>query len=532
MSGERGSPGPTRGLGRAAAVVSAATMLSRVLAVVREQLYAALFGASMHADAFRVGFRIPNLLRDLFAEGALSAAFVPTFTDRLQKEGREAAFRLANVVLGAVLVVVGGLMLVGIAAAPAVVHVLADGYESVPGKFELTVELTRLMFPFLPLVSLAAVVMGQLNAQEKFGVPALASASFNLVAIAAGVVLHVAHLDAHTAVIGWSIATVLGGLVQVLVQVPLLLRTGFRFRPRIDFRDPGLRRIGALMLPATIGLAATQVNIAVNTAFASTVPGAVTWLDVGFRLMQLPIGVFGVAVGTIATTRLAQQAASGRHDDLAGTLSHGLRLVAFLTIPCTAGLVALGAPIVRLIYQYGAFTAADTEHTAAALVFYATGLVCYASVKVAAPAFYALGRPRLPLLASVLAVAANLGLNLALFRFLSYPGLALGTALAATVNFAVLAVAFHRDAAPLDLRALGGHFVRVCAAAAACGAVAWIVTAQVESALGTAGLGARAAGVGSGIVAASLVYLGLCRALGVRESGEIGEALRRKFGRA
>jgi putative peptidoglycan lipid II flippase len=520
-----------RGLGRAAAVVSAATMLSRVLAVVREQLYAALFGSSMYADAFRVGFRIPNLLRDLFAEGALSAAFVPTFTDRFRKEGREAAFRLANLVIGAVLLVVGGLMLAGIAAAPGVVHVLADGYEAVPGKFELTVRLTRLMFPFLPLVSLAAVVMGQLNAQERFGVPALASASFNVVAIVAGAALHFLDLDPETAVVGWSLATVLGGLVQVLVQVPLLLRTGFRFRPRIDFRDAGLRRIGGLMLPATLGLAATQVNIAVNTAFASTVPGAVTWLDVGFRLMQLPIGVFGVAVGTIATTRLAQEAAAGRREELAATLAQGLRLVVFLTVPCTAGLVALGAPIVRLIYEHGAFTASDTESTAAALVLYATGLFCYASVKVAAPAFYALGRPRVPLLASVSAVAANLVFNFALFRVLSYPGLALGTALAATVNFAILAIAFHRSEARLDLRSLLGQFVRVAVAAAACGCVAWITTAQVEAWLGTDGVAARAAGVGAGIAAGTLAYFGVCRLLGVAETAALAETLRRRFGR-
>jgi putative peptidoglycan lipid II flippase len=525
-------PAPAkRGLGRAAAVVSAATMLSRVLAVIREQLYAALFGSSMYADAYRVGFRIPNLLRDLFAEGALSAAFVPTFTDRLQKEGRESAFRLANLVIGAVLVVVGGLMLAGLAAAPQVVHLLAQGYEDVPGKFELTVTLTRLMFPFLPLVSLAAVVMGQLNSQERFGVPALASASFNLVAILAGVALHIAKLDPRAAVVGWSLATVVGGLVQVLVQVPSLVSTGFRSRPSIDFKDAGLRRIGALMLPATIGLAAVQINVTVNTRFAATVPGAVTWLDVGFRLMQLPIGIFGVAVGTIATTRLAQQAAAGRGDELAATLSHGLRLVAFLTVPCTAGLVALAAPIIRLIYQHGAFTAADTEHTAGALVLYATGLFCYSAVKVAAPAFYALGRPRLPLAASLSAVAANLIFNLGLFRVLSYPGLALGTALAATVNFAVLAVAFHRSAAALDLRALGGHFVRVCAAAAACGCAAWIVTALLESSIGVAGFGARAAGVGAGMTAGVLAYALACRLLGVAEWADLAANLRRRFGR-
>jgi putative peptidoglycan lipid II flippase len=280
-----------------------------------------------------------------------------------------------------------------------------------------------------------------------------------------------------------------------------------------------------------MGLAATQINIAVNTSFAATVPGAVTWLDVGFRLMQLPIGVFGVAVGTIATTRLAQQAASGDRSEMAATLAHGLRLVAFLTVPCTAGLLALAAPIVRLIYQHGVFSATDTDRTAAALVLYATGLFCYSAVKVAAPAFYAIGKTRVPLVASVSAVAANLILNFALFRYLSYPGLALGTALAATVNFTVLAVAFHRSAAALDLRHLAGHFARVAVASVACGCVAWIVTTQVETTIGTRGLLARCGGVGAGIAAGALAYAAACRALGVAELAEFTQLVRRRFGR-
>jgi putative peptidoglycan lipid II flippase len=519
-------------MGATPLVVSAATMLSRILAVAREQLFAWLFGATMYGDAYRVAFRIPNLLRDLFAEGALSAAFVPTFTERLRNGGREEAVRLANIVVGAVLVVVGAITLAGIVAAPGIVVLLAGDFARTPGKFELTVELTRVMFPFLPLVSLAAVAMGQLNSHERYGVPALASASFNVVAIVAGVALRFSGFDAHTAVLGWSVATVLGGLVQVGIQVPSLWRTGFRFRPRIDFRDPGLRRIALLMAPATMGLAATQLNIFVNTGFASRVPGAVSWLEYAFRLMQLPIGVFGVAIATIATTRLAQQAAATRHDEMADTLGHGLRLVAFLTVPCTFGLIALAEPIPRLLYQYGRFHEGDTAGTGAALVLYSVGLYFYASVKVLAPAYYAMNRPRVPLAASVTAVAGNLCLNIALFPAFGYAGLALGTSLAATLNCAVLAWIFHRDAAPLDLRGLASHFARVLTAAAACGGAAWFVNREVEAWLGESALAARLAGVGCAIAAGAAVYAVLCRAFRVAELEEFAGLVRRKLRRA
>jgi putative peptidoglycan lipid II flippase len=295
------APKPAAGrMGGKALLVSAATMLSRVLGLVREQLFAALLGATAFADAFVVAFRIPNLLRDLFAEGALSAAFVPTFAEHL-KRSREAAFRLGSVVVGTLALVAGLITLLGIVFAPELVAAMAPGFDQVPGKVELTVVCTRVMFPFLPMVALAAVAMGGLNAQERYGPPALASAMFNVVAIVFGLALVAFGVKAEAAAIGWSIGTLLGGAAQLLVQVPALKRTGFSFRPRLDFRDPGLRRILRLMAPATIGLAATQTNIFVNTIFVSQVPGGAAWLNYAFRLMQLPIGVFGVAVATIAT---------------------------------------------------------------------------------------------------------------------------------------------------------------------------------------------------------------------------------------
>ena len=520
---------PSR-MGARAALVSAATMLSRVLGLVREQLFAALLGASAFADAFVVAFRIPNLLRDLFAEGALSAAFVPTFTDTLKNQGRERAIRLANLVIGAILVVVGSLTLLGIFLAPWIVDAMAPGFGAVEGKRDITILCTRIMFPFLPLVSLAAVTMGQLNAQERFGPPAFASALFNVVAIVGGAFLFWAGAREEQAVIGWSIFTLLGGAAQLLVQVPAARELGHRFRLVIDFADPGLRRIARLMGPATVGLAATQVNLFVNTIFASRVEGAPAWLSYAFRLMQLPIGVFGVAVATIATAGLARRAAERDLEGMRSTLGQGLRLVAFLTVPSMLGLVALREPIVRLLFEHGRFRPEDTIATAWATLGYAIGLYAYAGVKVVAPAFYALDRARIPLYASVSAVAANIVANVLLFPVLSYKGLALGTSIAATLNFGVLVFAFRRGFG-LRLGATATHLLRVFFAAIPCALGAAAVAGQVESALGVEAVTSRIAAVGLAIAAGGSIYVVACKLLRVGELDEFASLVVRRLRR-
>jgi putative peptidoglycan lipid II flippase len=516
-------------MGARALLVAAATMLSRVLGLVREQVFAALFGVGSWGDAFNIAFRIPNLLRDMFAEGSLSAAFVPTFADVRKNKGIQAAFALANIVLGAVLVVVGTITLLGILGAPWIVDLIAaDKFTGDERLMAVTVLATRVMFPFLPLVSLAAVVMGQLNAEERYGMPALASSAFNVVAIAGGVAFKYAGLHEEKLVIGWSVATLAAGAAQLAIQLPSLFRAGFTLRPRVDFKDPDLRRVAMLMAPATVGLAAMQVNIIINTGFASSVVGAVTALQLAFRLIYLPIGVFGVAIGTIATTRLAQRAAEKDMSGLGETLAQGLRLVAFLTLPCMAGFIAVPDAIVRLLYEHGRFDENGTAMTAAALVFYSTGLYCYSALKVAAPAFYALGKSRVPMLGSLLAVAVNLALNFALFGRLGHRGLALGTAAAATANFAVLMIAFRAVVPSMDVAGIVGHFFRVAVAAAGCGASAWFVDARVEAALGHATFVARALDVGAAVVAGGAAYFVLCKLLGVKELAEILARARRR----
>jgi len=537
---EAPAPKPaSRGLAGNAGRFGFLTMVSRVLGLVREQLFAALVGASWYADAFVVAFRIPNLLRDLFAEGALSAAFVPTFTERLKNGAPGEAWRLANRVMNTLCLLLGALVLAGMAFSPQLVALLASGFGPEPAA--LAADLTRVMLPFLPVVSLAAVAMGMLTSQGRFGPPALAPAAFNVASIAVGAALWFWGAEPRLAVTGWAAGTMLGGLCQFAVQLPSLRRAGWRWSPVADLRlrDEGLKRIARLMVPATIGLAATQVNIVVNTQFASAVPGAPAWLSYAFRLLYLPIGVFGVAVATVSTASVAHRAAERDQHGVDATLGEGLRLIAFLTLPSTAVLAVLGEPIIRLIYQYGRFHAEDTRQTALALACYSVGLYAYSAVKVVAPAFYALGISRAPVRASLAAVAANLALNAALFPLISRrfgapaagAALALGTSVAALANFGVLLRAFKGAGGDLAGQGIASHAVRVALASAAAAAGGWLALRAGEGWLGTAGPLQRLATTGAALAVTGAVYAVLCLWWRVDEVRSVVRAVRRRLAR-
>src|ERR1700690_4401549 len=444
--------------------VSALTMLSRLLGLAREQIFALTLGAGVTSDAFLAAFRVPNLLRDLFAEGALSTAFVPTYVATLRRESRAAAHALANRVMSTLTIYLGAVALLAMFFPAPVVHLVATGFS--PEKAALCATLVRIMLPFLPTISLAVVAMGALNAEERYTAPALASSMFNVVAIVGGVVVYFIAPSPRTAVMTWAALPLVGGVAQLAIQAGPLRQLGFRPRllPDLRLRDPGTRRIATLMAPATLGVAAVQINVVINSSFASLVSdGAISWLSYAFRLMQLPIGVFGVAVGTTALTHLSRDAAKGDWSALSGTLRRGLRMVLFLTVPSMVGLYLLGVPIIRLIYEHGRFSSHATHETARALSGYAIGLAAYSAVKVVAPAFYALGRTRVPLAGSVLAVAANLAWNFATFRSLGHFGLALGTSIAAIVNLCVLVGAFQIQLKNLLTRDLFVALARIAA---------------------------------------------------------------------
>lgn len=513
-------------------IVSAATMGSRVLGLVREQVFAALLGSGLYADAFVVAFRIPNLLRDLFAEGALSAAFVPTFSKIEREEGVARAHAAANAVLGALTWVLGVITALGIVFAEPLVSRMAAGFAVEPEKLAVTVDLTRWMMPFLPIVSFAAVTMGMLNARKRFATPALAPALFNVAAILVGGGLWLADADPRTAVTGWAIGTLLGGLSQLVVQFPPLWQAGWRFRPSLwPWSEPAVGRLVTLMAPAIVGLAATQVNILVNTWFASGEAGANAWLSYAFRVMYLPIGVFGVAVATVTQSTLASRAAAKDGEGLAAGLGLGLRHVALLTVPSTFGLLVLAEPVMSLLYEGGRFSATDSAASAVALSGYAVGLYAYSAVKVVAPAFYALERPRMPVLASAAAVTVNLVLNFSLHDRLGYLGLALGTSLGAIANVAVLVFAFRHVTGRGIPGGVGDQLVRVGLAGLAMAGAVWAVQAGLVEALPLSGKLARLAQVSVGVGLGAVVYTLVCRALGVGEVDTLIGVVRRRLRR-
>lgn len=485
-------------------------MASRVLGLARDVLYAGLFGAGDVMDAFTVAFRIPNLLRDLFAEGAMSAAFVPAFTRALNNEGREAAWALGRRIISLLLVVTGVVSVLGIVFAEPLSRWYAGDYAAVPGKLELTVYLTRIMFPFLVLVALAVACMGMLNALRHFFIPALSPALFNVGAIAAaiGIVPLMPSLGMHAAT-GLAFGTLLGGFLQFIVQWPALRKEGFRFGFELAPRDSRVREVLLLMIPSTVGLAAVQINLFVNTLLATGEgTGAVAVLNYSFRLMYLPIGLFGVSVASASLPSLSADANRGDLPGMRRTLSAGMRLMLMLNVPATIGLMALATPIVALIFERGAFTPDDTAATAAALLCYAPGLLGYSAVKLASPAFYALRDARTPVMVSILSMVVNVGLNLALVGPFGYRGLAVGTALAAVFNAGALVILLRRKLGGLDERRVAGALARILAASLVMGAVVLGIDAFVAPLVDVGGFTGKllrvAIAIGGGVVTLGL----------------------------
>ena len=385
-------------LARSAGLAGAATLTSRILGLVRDQVLATLFGAGNDMDAFLVAFRIPNLARDLFAEGAMSAAFVPAFSRQLTLGDKADAWHLANNALNTLLVLTAATVGLGLLFAGPLVTAFAGDYAAVPGKLALTIRLTRVMLPFLTLVTVAALLMGMLNSLDHYFVPALAPAMFNVATILCVLALAPAMASVgQPAIMAVAIGALVGGIGLVALQCQPLWREGFRYRPVLDLRDRRLQRVLLLMGPGTLGLAATQVNLFVNTLLATSQgTGAVSWLTYAFRVMYLPIGLFGISIATAVLPAAARYAALDDAKAVRETVSRGMTLMLMLNIPATFGLLALATPIVRLLFERGRFLPSDTASTAAALQFYAIGLVGYSATRIASPVFYALGRSRVP----------------------------------------------------------------------------------------------------------------------------------------
>ena len=519
---------------RAAGMVGLAVMCSRVLGLAREQIFAALFGGGKLMDAFTIAFRIPNLLRDLFAEGALSTAFITIFSRTISREGDAAAYRLANKVLTLAIITLSILTVLGIIFAPWIIAVLAPGFD--PAKQALTVTLARIMYPFILMVSVAALVMGMLNARNVFGIPAMASSFFNLGSIVAGVALGWL-FDPHfgpRALLGLSLGTLVGGMLQLGVQLPALRREGFVFRPDLVWRDRGVADVLRVMGPSVIAASSTQINVMVNSVFASHLgDGPTSWLSIAFRLMNLPLGIFGVALGTVSLPLLTRLATSGNRDGFSTELARGIRLAFLMTIPAAVGLIVLAGPIISVLYQHGRFTVQQTHGAAGALQYYALGLVGYASLKVLVNAFYAIDRRKTPMFVSFAAVGLNLLFNWLFTWHLGWGhrGLAFSTACIASTNFIVLYILMRQELGRFHSGALLSLTVRVGAAAAVMAAACLASIRWLLPGWETTGFWLRLTWLLVTIVVATAAFVICAMALKVSELTAITDAFKRRLKR-
>jgi putative peptidoglycan lipid II flippase len=505
---------------------SLAPLISRLTGLLRETTLAALFGASGSMDAFVAAFRIPNLLRDLFAEGALSAAYVPIFTDKLKKEGQEEAFKITSAVLSILLVVVGAIVLLGFVLAPYFVKYYVSGFADNPFMLHLTIELTQIMFPFLLLVALAAACMGTLNSLGRFGIPAVAPAAFNIITII--VALYFSRFfDPPILVLG--IGVIAGGLGQLGIQIPQMKRAGYKFQFRLAFKDESVQRILKLLLPAALGVAAWQVNVVVGTIVASYLEtGSISSLYYALRLMHFPLGIFGVALAAVSLPEMSGLVSSGDYKGAGEAQRYSSRMVIFLLLPSAAYFIGAAEAIVALAYQRGHFAWNDTLDVALALRAYSVGLVFFGLVRVTAQVFYAFKDTATPVKISLFAVATNITLSLLLMNPLKFAGLALATSIAAIVNFSLLYYFSHRKAPTPDKYGLARYSGLLILASAGAGLAAYLSMRLFVGPNGFAGLrGSLTATVVTAIVCA-VVYFGVCRLLKIEELNQILSMFKRK----
>ncbi len=555
---EKLSPTKQQSVARSAGIVSIAVMFSRLFGLAREMLFAQFFGAGFLTDAYVVAFRIPNVLRDLFAEGALSVAFVKVFTDIQVTKGENAAWRLASLIFSLLAVTLSIICIVGIIFSKQFVDLVADGFS--PEKAALATTLTQIMFPFILLVALAAVAMGVLNTKGIFGIPASASTVFNVVSIAVGLGLAfwlsgggwtmspdknaVPSAAAQWAIIGMSIGTLIGGGAQLAIQIPSLYKVGFRFSPIISLADEGVRKVLALMTPAILGTSAVQINVLINTYFVSQIDGAQGWLNYAFRLMQFPIGLFGVAVGTAAIPVMSRLASEGKMSEFRNTISSSMNLVFLMTLPSACGLIVLGEPIIRLIYERGKFDPGATTMTAAALLGYSIGLTGYAAIKILSPAFYALDDAKTPMLIAVASIAVNFVGGYTLREVFSHygvtpetpygyghVGVALATSLVALVNFFALGILLRGRIKRLNGRAILSSFIKIAVASAILSAVCYAVYKAMLTQFGMNGFWLQFAEAFVPIGLGGLSFIIVAKLLKVHELEELFGMLKRKFAR-
>jgi putative peptidoglycan lipid II flippase len=456
---------------RALATVSGMTLLSRILGFVRDFVIARTFGAGMETDAFFVAFRLPNLLRRMFAEGAFSQAFVPILAEYRNRQGPDETRQLVDRVATVLAITVAVVSALGILAAPLIIYVSAPGFSASPDKFALTVELTRITFPYILFMSLVALAGGVLNTWSRFAIPAFTPVLLNLSFIAMAL-FAAPWFDPPVLALAWAVF--IGGVLQLGLQLRPLARIGMLPRFDLNLSDPGVRRIARLMGPALLGVSVSQVSLLINTIFASfLVSGSVSWLYYADRLMEFPAGLLGVALGTILLPSLAKMHADANPEAFSALLDWGLRLTLILTLPAALALAVLAVPLIATLFQHGAFTAADVMQTRLALVAYSVGLTGLILVKILAPGFYARQDIRTPVKIALITLAATQLMNLAFIVPLRHAGLALSIGLASLLNAGLLYRGLRARGVYRPQAGWSGFALRIAGALAVLGVVLW-----------------------------------------------------------
>lgn len=461
----------------AAGIVGSATLLSRIFGFLRDVVIAGYFGAGLGSDAFFVAFRIPNLLRRLFAEGSLSIAFIPVFTEYLTNKGKDEAFKLAGSAILLLSIILTILALVGILLSPLIVRIIAPGFAGSPEKLSLTITLTRIMFPYIFFIGMVALCMGILNVLGHFAAPALAPVFLNL-AMIGGVFFISPHLS--EPITGLAIGVIIGGILQLLLQIPFIIRKGVFFWKKTRIYHAGLKKVGLLMLPTIFGAAVYQINILVGTLLASLLPeGSVSYLYYADRLVQFPLGIFAIAMATAVLPSLSRQAAAEDFTGVRETFAHAMNLVFFITIPSMVGLIILREPIISLLFKRGAFDAETTRLTAVALLYYGMGLWAFSAVRIVVSTFYALQDTKTPVRMAVVSVIANIILGVLLMGPMGHGGLALSTSLASMLNLVLLIRALRVTLGSLELKSIKESVCKTLVSSVMMGAVVWAVSVYI-----------------------------------------------------
>ncbi|MGA1870394.1 MAG: murein biosynthesis integral membrane protein MurJ [bacterium] len=484
-------------------VISGATLISRILGFIRDMIIAGFFGAGMVVDAFIVAFRLPNLLRRLFGEGSLSASFIPVFTEYLEKKGPHDAWELASNILTLFSIILILTSAAGVVGAPLLVRILAPGFHSSEVKLRLTILLTRILFPYLFLIGLVALSMGILNSLRHFATPAISPALLN-VGIISGALLISPHLK--EPIIGIALGVLIGGVCQVLIQIPVLIKKGVSLYPNFSLIHPGTRRIGRLMIPAILGMGVTQINILIDTLLASFLPeGSISYLYYSNRLIQFPLALFGISLGTAIFPTLSRQAAQNNLEELTDTYSFGMRMVFFITLPAAIGLAVFGHPIIKILFERGEFGAHATSATAQALIAYCAGLWAYAGIKITVPVFYSLQDTATPVKIAIIAMITNIVLNIVLMIPLKHAGLALATSLSATINLFILVAILRKRLTHIEIRKIIVSSIKTLINSSIMGCVC-VLFIQKAVCQATQGTMTRALYLGTGIVGGIILF--------------------------